>query len=502
MRTPARAQLGRRYAGQPIGYRVLSLDGKTVAPFTRAGVRESLPGHYTAVVEGPDKGGWIVWGTAGNPSIAEAELAPAPPSLDLTQLAEALPTPPAPDLAPIREAIRRLRDEQIELAGNERAQRASELDALRAQLAGTVERLTKLDRLNESATQLEHLDGAARQFNELSHLAERLTSAGLSVIDISMIASEIAMLRGQVERMTEVAATSLDATRREAADRLRTLEEFDALLGVFEGEAPALVEAPAPANHKGRVLRTPEATLQQAFAQAFNAQGRRFVRSLGALRSRFDESIRLRESLTIDDWWPLFDQATADTRGLMAEALDEALRATLVMGAQSAMQSAGIDIAFNLRNPRAEAYLQGHGYGLITQINEVTRGNIATIIDEGVAEGWSYNRMAREISGLYSEMAMGKPQEHIDSRAHLIAVTEAGNAYEAGGAMVIQDLQESGLAMQKKWLTAGDARVSDGCRENQAEGWIPYERAHASGDQHPLRFPGCRCTELYQRRQD
>jgi hypothetical protein len=253
------------------------------------------------------------------------------------------------------------------------------------------------------------------------------------------------------------------------------------------------------ANHKERVLAPIVARLEREVARAFRAQGQRFVRSLGSLRSRFTESAVLRETLTADDWLRLFDEATGATTEIFFGAIQSAAQAALTAGAQNAIADVGIDSAFNLRNPRAEAYLQAHGYGLISQIDSVTRGNIATIIDEGVREGWSYNAMAREITALYSQMAVGRPQQHIGSRAHLIAVTEAGQAYESGNEMVVRDLQDAGLRMEKKWLTVGDDRVSAGCRANEAEGWIPLERSHRSGDMRPLRFPGCRCTELYQR---
>lgn len=268
-----------------------------------------------------------------------------------------------------------------------------------------------------------------------------------------------------------------------------------------------LLEAVA-ANHKERVLAPVVAKLERQLGQAFRQQGQRFIRGFGALRSRFAESgyhpyagtVRLRETLTSDDWLRIFDEATGATTELFFGPIQQAAQLALAFGAQNAIADVGIDSAFNLRNPRAVAYLQEHGYWLISQIDSVTRGNIATIIDEAVRAGWSYNETAKEIISLYSQMAVGRPQQHIDSRAHLIAVTEAGNAYEEGNLIVIRDLQEAGLQMEKKWLTVGDDRVSDGCRNNQSEGWIPASQAHRSGHQRPLRFPGCRCTELYQRK--
>lgn len=287
------------------------------------------------------------------------------------------------------------------------------------------------------------------------------------------------------------------------------------------GTLDRFLEAASVAE-KWRVVGPTERRLRRALRRAFEEQGRRFLKGFETLRPRFSEARgpwwrrrpipsppqtgegvvtgRLRETLTGDDWLRIFDRVTGETRDLFFEPIQAAAQAALRAGALAAIADVEIDFSFSLANPRAVQYLEEHGYGLISQIDEVTRGNIATIITNGVDEGWSYERMAREISALYREMAVGRPQRHIDSRAHLIAVTEAGNAYEAGSAMLIQDLVDAGLAMDKKWLTVGDDRVSDGCRANERAGWIPFSQAFPSGHAHPLRFPGCRCTTLYQRR--
>lgn len=258
-------------------------------------------------------------------------------------------------------------------------------------------------------------------------------------------------------------------------------------------EAASVVE-------KWRQLNPLVLTTERQVSAVMKRQLQSFLRGFAALRGRFGES-HLREALTEDDWVAVWERAAAATVESMFDPLQAAMQAALQQGATNTIANVGVDIAFNLRHPRAEAYLLDHGYGLISQIDGTTRGNLATIINEGIREGWSYNRIAREITSLYSFMGAEKPQEHIDSRAHLIAVTEIGNAYEAGSALIVRDLQDAGLQMEKKWLTVGDDRVSAGCRSNQAEGWIPFAQSFSSGHQHPLRFPGCRCTTLYQRKQ-
>jgi uncharacterized protein with gpF-like domain len=163
------------------------------------------------------------------------------------------------------------------------------------------------------------------------------------------------------------------------------------------------------------------------------------------------------------------------------------------------LADAGVALSFTLKNPRAVAYLREYGAQRVTMINETTRQYIKTVITQGVEEGWSYDKTAKAITERYSEFAVGKPQQHIKSRSHLISITEAGEAYVEGNMEVAQDLEAAGLTMMKKWSTVGDSRVSDGCRENAAVGWIPLNQAFPSGHQRPLRFPGCRCDLLTKR---
>lgn len=257
-------------------------------------------------------------------------------------------------------------------------------------------------------------------------------------------------------------------------------------------------------TRRERVLRPTVATMEKAVSQAFRTQGRRLIEESRVLEGARGEGrgaagVVLREAWTVEDWLRLFDLVSGETVDLFFTPIQAGVAEALLAGASEVIGMINVDYAFGLANPRAVAYLEAHGYGLISQIDSVTRGNIATIVNNGTAEGWSYNRVAREISSLYSEMAIGKPQQHIDSRAHLIAVTEAGNGYEEGNLTVVRDMEDAGLRMEKKWLTVGDDRVSDGCQANQDEGWIPVGHAFSSGHDRPLRFPGCRCTTEYRR---
>lgn len=256
-----------------------------------------------------------------------------------------------------------------------------------------------------------------------------------------------------------------------------------------------LIEA-ASVRSKWRKLARPLRRAEKAAGAVFRKQGRLFVAGLRAAQV----AEGLREAVGPEDWLRIWNAVTADTDTLWLDTLTEMMGSGLALGAAQVIADLEVDYAFDLSNPRAVAYIEQNGALRVAGINDTTQAAIRNIVTQGTREGWSYDRVAREINRQFTQFAVGRPQEHIKSRGHLVAVTEMGNAYEAGSAVVIDDLQAAGLQMEKKWLTVGDNRVSDGCKENQAEGWIAYSQTFQSGHARPLRFPGCRCTTLYRRK--
>ena len=152
----------------------------------------------------------------------------------------------------------------------------------------------------------------------------------------------------------------------------------------------------------------------------------------------------------------------------------------------------------SLPNLRARAYAKKHAAEAVTQINDVTRKEIARIVSDGVKSGVSYNDIAKAIKSKFEEFSVPSPQKHIPNRAVLVAVTELANAYCEGNAQVGDYLQSNGVKMMKAWQTLEDDRVSDGCKENEKAGWIPIDKEFPSGHMHPPRFPGCRCDFMQE----
>ena len=200
------------------------------------------------------------------------------------------------------------------------------------------------------------------------------------------------------------------------------------------------------------------------------------------------------------DWLAVWLLVEQETRPALGAALAETARAGLAAGYRdtaAALRGSGpaarIIPAFDLANPRAAAYLADHGAALVTGIGETTRAELRTLLTEAMRQGRSYSEVAALIRERFAGFAGRKPQAHIRDRATLVAVTEAGEAYCEGQLMAARELAALGLALQKRWVTVGDARVTEGCRANAAAGWIDLEAAFPSGHLRPLRFPGCRC---------
>lgn len=252
---------------------------------------------------------------------------------------------------------------------------------------------------------------------------------------------------------------------------------------------------------KERLLARHVARAERQIGKAFRAQGTDFLKRLAPHKAAFAAAETLSEGTAEDfERKPLFTQTELATLALFEEPIGKLAEAALMVGVRSAIADLAIDMSFDLEHPRAVAFLEGRAAERVTMINSTTRESLRTLLAKSMEDGWGYDKTAKAIREQFDGFAGKKPQLHIRSRAHLVAVTEAGEAYEEGNLQVGQELADLGLEMEHSWLTVGDGRVSDGCRTNQAAGWIPLFKAFPSGHMRPLRFPGCRCTALTRRK--
>lgn len=263
--------------------------------------------------------------------------------------------------------------------------------------------------------------------------------------------------------------------------------------------------------------------LELAMRKGFRQQGSLFARKLRALRAKFAPPVPpqmaaeergnlggedpweahaqklsqvFSEAITPKDWQAAWYEVEQATLKLFSAPVEKAVRTAVMIGALAEIANLGLDIRWDLKNPRAQRYLDSYGASMVTGINETTRDILQTLLGKAAEEGWSYQKTAEAIIERFEQFAIGKPQAHIDSRAHLIAVTEIGNAYAEGTLIVARDLSDAGIGVEKYWDTVGDGNVSEGCTANEQAGWIDVNDVFPSGDERPLRFPGCRCDLL------
>ncbi len=257
-----------------------------------------------------------------------------------------------------------------------------------------------------------------------------------------------------------------------------------------------LAESRIMSDVKERALADVRKEMAGGMRGLFREQSRLYLKEFAEWQSEFKESFNL------DDSDRIFGKVKLATLSKATAVILTGTGKSMEKGYNRLAKAVGwgIDLSFKLDNPRAVDYLRRNAAAKVTAINDTTRKAIAKIVTKGTEEGTSYTKMAREIRSKFHEFSVPKPQLHIKDRAELVSVTETANAYGEGNMVFAQDLQSKGLTMEKSWLTVGDDRVSEGCQENQDAGWIGVDDMFPSGDEHEPRFPGCRCSTLYQTR--
>lgn len=148
-----------------------------------------------------------------------------------------------------------------------------------------------------------------------------------------------------------------------------------------------------------------------------------------------------------------------------------------------------LGISFDVKNPRAVDYVDQRGLSLLKELNSTTKEDIRKIISDGLDNGDSYQTIARAIKSQFVDYS--------SKRAHKVAVTEAGQAYQAGNFGAIQEASETSLQFEKSWLPVSDPCPI--CADNADQGWLDLNDSFSSGHAHPVAHPLCRCAALYRR---
>lgn len=225
-----------------------------------------------------------------------------------------------------------------------------------------------------------------------------------------------------------------------------------------------------------RHRRTHERKMRRLVRRLFREQGEQLIASAKLILLPPFNAVWIRQ---------LLRGVSATHEAAFAELLDAAYKRGEADGEKELREDVEPPLPRNMRRRAAER---------IAGIDETTLELLRTLIEQAIGEDWAYTKLAAAIRRLFKDFGRAVPQRHLRDRAELIAVTEIGQAYIDGQLDQAERLAARGARLEKSWLTVGDDRVSDGCRGNADQGWIPLAQAFSSGHTGPLRFPGCRCA--------
>ena len=256
------------------------------------------------------------------------------------------------------------------------------------------------------------------------------------------------------------------------------------------------VTARAKVAQRDRALLPIEKRLSAEMSKAFAIHKKVFMAELDrSVRKMFTEAVSS-TIVPVEGALNLADYASFDA---FSYPLQDAAAAAIQAAISHRVAEFETDFAFNIKNTRATNAIRNQAAKTVSNITSTTRKELSAILTKGMDEGQSYSQVARNIVAKYKEFGVGSPLKHLRTRAELIAVTEMGQAYETGNRIVIDEMADVGLDMEKSWSTVGDERVSQLCRTNAAAGWIGLDVPFPSGHQYPPGHPGCRSATLYRR---
>ena len=168
----------------------------------------------------------------------------------------------------------------------------------------------------------------------------------------------------------------------------------------------------------------------------------------------------------------------------MAAALAKLLLVPYALGINTAIdQLPGVEVNFDIGNPRATRWLAQRSADLIRGMNATTKDKLRAALAAGDAAGESRNQIAQRIRDTFAGMT--------EYRSRLIAQTESINAYSQASLATMQQAARDGQPLEKQWLAATDACPLCKPLDNEQ---IPLDSTFDGGIQGPPRHPACRCS--------
>ena len=159
-----------------------------------------------------------------------------------------------------------------------------------------------------------------------------------------------------------------------------------------------------------------------------------------------------------------------------------AVEAAVKAGGMAALADLGVELAFDLTDPRVVAWMRGHLPELAGGVNDTTRQAIANALADGIAAGETTPALAERVAAVF---------EQADSfRADLIARTEEMQAQMRGH---LEGWQQSGIVGGKEWDALDDA--CEECADMDGD-FAALDEEFKNGQMIPDVHPNERCTVL------
>ena len=232
--------------------------------------------------------------------------------------------------------------------------------------------------------------------------------------------------------------------------------------------------------------------MQKKMAATFRAQGRAVLSGFTRFKRHFAEAAI---DTSIES---MIEGALKVTVPAMVKDFSATGLAGYEWGYADLANNLGMQDAFSLAHPDAVKWADKRAALRVAGVNDTTKGQIRNLIVHGLENGESYGSVQRSIKRQFTQFAVGSPLEHIQSRAELVAVTEMGEAYEAGAATLSDELEAHGIEQEKSRVGPNDGHTSDACIADLAAGWIKKSEAFPSGIMSGLEHPGCRHGTIYR----
>ena len=217
-----------------------------------------------------------------------------------------------------------------------------------------------------------------------------------------------------------------------------------------------------------RVIKN-EVKLRKLMVKYFKEQEVKALRALGGSKA---VSKDVNRAVNV----PKSKEELKKLAGLAVPAITE----VVALEGKKILAELGVNISFDLLNPKVVEFIETRTGDLITSISNTTKEALRRTLKEGVELGESIPKLAKRIASVYDD-AQGY-------RSVLIARTENITASNNGA---LNAYRQSKVVEKKSWLTAGDDRVRPEHEAMDGE-TVLLEEAFSNGLMCPSE-PNCRC---------